>query len=175
MDIRKFAKDELSSIFGDAEDKSLYRKLVLKQQVFSEVLEETFNLEYLAAKLAITTVIWKECCKENNLIEGGQDNIFFEFVMQCFGSPKMTHLASAFSEYMYASDNVSRSEMCVAVTRYMFKRLKMEDKVQRGNADAKMSPAFETIVLGFEGYRNSFENRFNEFHFSTFDDSSSAE
>lgn len=167
MELRAFAKDKLTALFQDVEQDDLYRKLVLKQQVFSDVVQDTFSVEYLAAKLAVAAVGWKACCRENSL--ESSENVFFEFVMQCFQSPKMANLASAFSEYMYASDSVSRSEMCLATARHMFRRLKMEDRVLRSGSDAVISPSLEMIVLTFEGFRNAFENDFQEHYFSSFE------
>jgi len=169
MDIKDYAKKQLSTVLGEGESSGLYKTLVLKQQIFSEVLPDTFSMEYLALKLAIAAVVWKAYCKTNSLQLNSEEDLFFEYVMACFKTPKMTTLASAFSEYIYAADEVALSEMCLAMARYMFKRLKVEEKIQRGAGDPKISPALEAIVIAFEGFRTAFENEFDDFLFSDFE------
>jgi hypothetical protein len=162
MNLADFAKYTLNKVLEDQKHQDLYSKLVFRQSSFKDVEKVTFMKEYLALQLALVTKVWPICCEENSLKTEQGDKFFLRVTLTCFESEKMKELAVAYGEYLYAKENAESGEIVLRMVEKFFERLKMQTRVQRGTAEALMSPAFQLLIENLDGYRMSFENEFLE-------------
>mgnify|MGYP000148815394 CR=1 FL=1 len=164
-DIKAYQKQVLSELLASSEYEELFNMLREKEKSFKIIQRDSFNAEYLAAKLALAAHYWELYVPQYIAGAGENDGkLLFKAVMHCFQSPKMLPLATAFSEYIYFETEKDAPGPCVKAALKLFERLGLSEKVTvtSGN-ETTVSHSFRILAETLDGFRASFENDIMKF------------
>lgn len=160
-ELKNFAARKLAAIYETSDYARIHIHLGSVESSFRSVSADKFGLEYLAACLALASISWGKCCRENDLAGKENENIFFKMLMDSFAAPKFINVASAFSVYLHSPEASEKSVLAVAGT--FFQRLELKRLIESESGVGRMHEAFRLLVEAWEGFRSSFENDFFEF------------
>lgn len=158
QDFKLFAQKKLAEIYSEGNYSRIHDFLSDADPSFKTISIDTFNREFLTARLALSALVWENFFGEYQ--EKTDKNLFFKMVMNGFQDPKFIGLASRFSEYYHETNDAEKNESMIAIGKSLFKVLEVPVTLD----DEKfLNPAFERLLQVFEGIKCSLENEFEAF------------
>lgn len=133
----------------------LRKESILEKSITSEKFVSLFQ-SYLSALISHS---WNLCCRENAIESKDINNLFFKTVLDEYSEKKDLEGASHFSEALYAANSHEDQEPLISILAAFFKKMGASESLTGG----QISLSFRWMAEIWEGYRNSFDNEFDDF------------
>lgn len=133
----------------------LRKENILEKNISTQHFENLFQA-YLSALISQN---WNLCCRENSIESKEINNLFFRTVLDEYADKKDLDGATHFSEAMYAANTQEEQEPLISILAAFFKKIGASQSLTAG----EVAHSFRWVAEIWEGYRNSFDNEFDDF------------
>jgi hypothetical protein len=151
----------MQEIIDAGDEKRIFKVLGQEDPEFARLNFEVFKKHYLAARLALVSLVWEKVCSEHQ-IEGESRRAFLKRVMDTFQTPDTIPFATLFSEFRCASDLTEEEDLLPSLIRLMFDRLGISPALKMSEQDQMIRPSAHLVAGALDALRVAQENHLTD-------------